>query len=39
MIVLHFGQGPFFPANLSLTLKRIFQPGQTTGIGIETLKK
>jgi hypothetical protein len=27
---LHFGQGPVRPANWSLTLNRLLQPGQTT---------
>ncbi len=31
---LHLGHGPFFPANLSLTVKRERQPGHVTGIGI-----
>jgi hypothetical protein len=34
---LHFGQGPFLPANWSLTVKRALQPGQTTAIGIASL--
>ncbi len=34
---LHFGQGPVFPANLSLTEKRALQPGQSTSIGIKGL--
>ena len=35
--VLHLGQGPFLPANFSLTLKRVLQPGQRTSIGINAL--
>ena len=35
MTVLHLGQGPFLPANLSLTEKRAWQLEQTTWIGIE----
>ena len=32
--VLHLGQGPFLPANFSLTLNRVLQPEQKTSIGI-----
>ena len=38
MMVLQSGQGPCFPANLSLTLNRLWQPGQMTGIGIVVLE-
>jgi hypothetical protein len=37
MMALHLGQGPFLPANLSLTVKRAWQEEQTTAIGIEWL--
>ena len=31
---LHFGQTPDLPANLSLTLNRVWQPGHITWIGM-----
>ncbi len=34
---LHFGHGPVWPANLSLTLNRAWHVGQTTEIAIEKL--
>src|SRR5262245_21053143 len=32
--ILHLGQGPFLPANFSLTEKRALQPGHITEIGM-----
>ena len=32
---LHFGQGPVWPANLSLTLNRAWHEGQTTEIAMK----
>jgi hypothetical protein len=37
MIALHFGQGPFLPANWSLTVKRALQLEQVTAIAIARL--
>ena len=34
---LHFGHGPVWPANLSLTLNRAWHVGQTTEIAIKKL--
>src|SRR5262245_13698415 len=38
MTVLHFGHGPFLPANCSLTWKRVLQPGHVMSIGMENLE-
>jgi hypothetical protein len=34
---LHFGQGPVWPANLSLTVKVARQPGQMTWMAMDSI--
>jgi hypothetical protein len=34
---LHFGQGPVWPANLSLTVKVDRQPGQMTWMAMDSI--